>query len=221
MKRRAATSVAVPMSTGTVFRNIRTPAVNTRGDSVIVGNSEILFEVATAASGAFGTDLIALNMQNLNWLSGVAANYSKFRWRKLRLVYIPACSTSTSGSVTMGLQYQYTETAPTTIIQAAAYYRSVTSPVWAGYEGAPLLFDSQFKPPMAGAVALDVDVARFSQPWYPVSFATQSGVDADQFVPVSLVISSSGGPTSSTLVGYVHDVYLVELIEPVPSALNV
>jgi hypothetical protein len=216
-------SVVVPVSGGIVTRPM-VPRFNMRGDSTIVTNTEILNNQTLAAAGAFNTSNSALIAAAPSWLAQVADLYSKYRWLKCTLIYVPKCPTTTSGSVVMALTYDRNDAAPTTRAQLSQSYKAINFPPYAGYDGAVFL-NSTGGQGSQTALYVDLDVTKLDKPWYPTissaAFAALGVLDQNQFCPASLVVASDGGPVAATPAGDVFIKYTVEFIEPINPTMNV
>jgi hypothetical protein len=213
--------IMAPAGAGTITGAPRPRFSQARNDAVVIHNAEVFnnITVVTAAVLTMSQNLIPAAFP---WLNGVATNFSKFRWRKLRFVYIPACPTSTSGALTMGVVYDTNDTAPTTRAQLASVRDSTSTPIWAGWEGSALL--NTFSNSVSGCVYVDVDVARVAKPWYsystPANFAAFSTTDRNMYSPGVIFGISDGGPAVQITAGTVYGVYEVELIEPIDASIN-
>jgi hypothetical protein len=128
----------------------------------------------------------------------------------------------------MGLQYDNIDSAPSTNAQMSSLQSFTTGPVWSGYQAAPLLSKIGATCPV-GSIVVDVDVTRFSQPWYSYitagSFVAQSNIAvslANMFSPSRLIIATDGGSAVSpgTPVGKLYVSYTIELIEPEAATVN-
>lgn len=174
------------------------------------------------------------------WLSGMASNYQKFKFHYLRYFYSSAVSTATAGSAFLTLQYDYLDSAPTTLAQVATSDTSSIGPVWFG--GA-VNQEKAFDMSLNGDanVYIDVDVTKFPSDWYfvrtaatginPSSGGTLGGVipagltftqgsysDVDA-IPGRIYYGTSGVTGANP--GYLYASYIVEFIEPVDPTLNI
>lgn len=208
-----------------VRRGENVPQITQKGNTTTICNTEQLATVVTAAAGAFATARAVLLPGNFQWLSGVASSFSKWRWRYLRLIYIPTCPATTTGQVAMGLGYSHLDLPPISMLQATAVHESTTGPVWAGYEGSTLL--NQFgKPAGQGAVVTELDINRLGgamgTAWYRYITTTIFGplpnTEKDIYSPGYVDISSAGGLAGQ--VGVVYVEYCIDLIEPTIAVLN-
>lgn len=188
--------------------------------SVRVCNTEVLLNINTLALGATSVARVLLMPNSLSWINGVAQNFSKWRWTRVRLVYVPSCSTATSGTFAMALGYDNQDATGSSILNVQSMYNSVSAPSWGGADGAGALTGDTFPAITPTTVAMDVDVTRFSLPWYPYSPTIPSGVDANQNVPCYVYLASTGGPATATAIGSVFCKFEIEFIEPIPVALN-
>lgn len=216
--------VVVPAAAGIIMRNVpRGPKVVTSGRSTFVTNTETLATISTSA--AFASTGYSLNPLSFTWLNGLASNYSKWRWVELKLQYIPACPTTTSGQFTMSLGYDTLDTAPATMAGAQSMYRAVTAPYWAGADGAKGLHSPGNTP---GAVDICLDTHNLGSgaglTWYryvsPATYVAASVSDRNIYCPAQFYFCHSGGPTTAIAAGTIAAHYVIEVIEPIPSVLN-
>lgn len=214
----------VPASAG-VMLGRSNPYVRSNGNGTIVQNVEVAANVAVSAT--VGNQVVQCNPVQVGaWLTGLAANYSKWRWRSLRFFYVPVCPTSTPGSIHMGLQYDNVDAAPSTVATISALSEYTTGPVWNGFEAASAL--SRFKSGVpGGSVCVCVDVTRAARPWYPyitqASFQAQANIAvslSNEFSPARLIILTSDGPVVAVSAGRVYAQYEIELIEPIAASTN-
>jgi hypothetical protein len=222
-------SVTAPSAGSVVVnRQFSTPQIRTMGSSTYVRNTEPIQSITTAAAGAFLTLRATLIPSNIPWARGVASNFSRWRWNYLRFIYIPNCPTTTSGEIVMGLGYDFSDTAPTSVVDTQLCYNSVTSPYWAGYEGANLMNNFGAAKTM-GCVTVDVDVRRLgansgNQFYRYMGITTFNALanknDQNIYSPGYLDISLLGGPAAATNVGTIFAEYVLELIEPVSGAMQ-
>nr|UHS72224.1 MAG: putative coat protein [Tombusviridae sp.] len=210
-------------SAGGVITRPRVPRVIGRREGIVVDNTERIAGVGVLVGGATSIGRSDLCPATFNWLNGLAVNYSKYRWLRLQIYYIPICPTTTAGVFAMGLTYDDNDAVTGgTVALVQQMNRSVSGPVWAGYDGASGLNSTGYAIP-PGSIAIDVDVDKFDKPYYKYAtgaqIAAMSLVDAGIYVPSMLVISSDSGAATQS-VGLVMAKYSIELIEPVPSVLN-
>lgn len=227
-RRRRATTVAtsgrvtriIAPDQGVIVQRRQIPRFIQGPRSVRVCNTEVLLNINTLALGATSVARVLLMPNSMAWISGVAQNFSKWRWLRVRLVYVPSCSTATSGTFAMGLGYDNQDATGSSLTNVQAMYNSVSCPSWGGADGSGALTGNDFPPITPTTVAMDLDVSRLSLPWYPYSSTVPSGIDANQNVPAYVYLASTGGPAAATAIGQVFCKFEVELIEPIPVILN-
>lgn len=213
--------VSAPSVGGAIYRP-RVPRLLGSRNGVMIANTERLAAIATAALGVTASSRVDITPANLNWLNGVALNYSKFRWINVQLYYIPACPTSQFGQMAMGYVYDVNDgTGGNSVALTQQLYHSVSGPVWAGYEGASGLGSDSYAIP-AGSMAMTLDCAKLEKRYYKYATLAQlgamSGPEAGTYIPSSVLIATDSGVEAT--VGNILMKYEVELIEPVPATLN-
>lgn len=202
--------VTAPVSGGGIVSRNLPPQINTSGQVTIVRNCELIYLVGAAAGR------IPLAPFQTTWLEGVASSYSKWRWNKLRLIYIPSCGTSTTGNIVFGLGYDFQDSAPPSLLAASQSFHSVTTVPWAGFEGSHLLNDDTFAKPGPGSVCVDFDVNRQALMWYTHCTAATfpaTAADKNQYCPAYLDVTLSG--PAVTGFGQLFIKYEAALIEPI------
>nr|UHS71550.1 MAG: putative coat protein [Barnaviridae sp.] len=176
-----------------------------------ITSSEIL-ESPQAVAGLAGFKM-PLIPTNLSWLSGVACNFSRYRWDYVRADFVTTSPTSKGGAVAMGAVYDGMEDVPRTMQEMRALAHSQVIPVW-----------SQ---PGTAACTTQFDPTRWSRPWYSF-FGEFDNPDGDDITPAEemayipgylcyLQQTSDGG---GEVLGHVVLTYTITLIDPIPSRMN-
>lgn len=214
--------VTAPAAGGVISTRRRVPRITTTNEQTVVRNTEIISAINSAALGAYSATTVTVIPSNLSWLAGLSDLYSKYRWRKLRFIYIPVCPTSTQGNISMSLSFDRIDTQPTSITQMQQGYRAITFPPYAGYDGAMALSSFGNIP---GMVVVDVDCARMDKLWYPnvtlATFLAMATNIQNGYCGVTLFTASDQGPAAATNLGQVFCQYEIEFIEPVNPTVNV
>lgn len=219
------TPVAAPAQAGVVTGSSR-PIMRSLKESTTITHTEVVSNLTVVTTTTPSTVACYPSLTS-TWLSGVAANWSKFRWLKLRFLYVPSCPTSTSGSVHMGFLYDYADIVPTTVTAMSSLFRYSSGPVWSGTQVSSALKSAR-APVAPGAIVSELDVSRLDKPWYsyitPANLTTLVTTNASlgsMYVPARLVVlTADGSSTTSTSIGRIYMQYEIEVIEPVPSALQ-
>ncbi len=202
------------------------PSLTSKDGIVCIRNVESLTGINTTA--AFTTIIVNCLPHSFPFLNGLAVNYSKYRWKSLKFVYIPGCSLSTPGTVSLMNQYDVPDLTPTSSAQMSVSNGFVTTPVWGGVPGCSVLSNTNSHPP--GAVISHFDVTRLDKDWYPyitgpdfvalLAVAVTGPVAGNYYSPGNLIIATEGGPAVPVVAGTLFGVYEIELIEPITSSLN-
>lgn len=168
----------------------------------IVNSAGIQSTIATTN----GTSVYQVNAGSGNafpWLSQIAANYDKYRFKRLRLVYIPLCPTTEAGRVTLCYDVDSTDPIPLDRQSISNYHCSSEGAPWA----------TQY---------LDCKLSDNSK-WY---YTDASGINTLSTSPLNanldqgqfFAVTYSG--SSSNSVGEIYALYDVELTDPQPSGAS-
>jgi len=185
---------------------------------MLVQNYELVGSFPTPAAG-FATNNLQVNpgiAANFPWLSKIALNYSKFSWKYLRFMYVPAVSTTTAGTVFMICHYDNADSAPTSIGGVAQSNSSSLGPTW---QGGGMSAIKAFRPDLYTdqGIYLDIDCKNLTQPWYYVR--TAANVDADT-VPLKVYYGVGPDVAAGLAPGSLYVSYICALTEPVASTEN-
>jgi hypothetical protein len=226
------TRISANTSDGIIARTMnRPPQIYVQRDATIVCNSEqVVLVQSNVTTDAPGHPVrVPIYPPQTQWLNNLALNYSKYRFKKLVMVYVPSCSTATSGSFTMALGYDYNDQAPSTSQQITTFYRSVTAPIWGGADGTSMVSSENINRRINTGVYIEFDTTRVALNWYP--YVTQTEFNAsttsaqNTLSPAYLTYYTSGAPTTSgstspITFGVIYWNYELEMIEPMNAALQ-
>jgi hypothetical protein len=214
-------TVMAPLSGSIVMTKSVVPRFNMNGQGTIVRNTERFSNIILAAAGAYAGFNVALIPQVPGWLAPIGDLYSKYRWHSLRIIYVPKCPTSTSGTVGMCITYDRQDQLPTTLDQLSRTNKAILFPPYAGYGGASMLNNTM---PSGESIYIDVDVSKFDKIWYhsiqlgvltALAPAVQTG-----YVPCTVQVGHADGPLLATPAGDMYLQYAVEFIEPIDTTMN-
>lgn len=215
--------VRAPISGGMIITRPRVPQFRSSPQSCTVVNSEMVINVTLPALGAFGAFEIPIISGRPNWLLNISDIFSKYRWKKMQVIWVPSCPTTTPGTIVAALSYDRMDALPTSFDQLTQNYHAVTFPPYAGYEGASSLSSDGWNVP-SGAVIVKLDPDRLDKKWYPtINFAAFSALGnniANAYCPASLFVASVGGPATATQAGNFFFKYEIEFIEPINPSIN-
>jgi len=89
------------------------PKIKSSNGSVVVSHSEYIGTVSSSATFAATTYPINPGLAiTFPWLSNLAVNYVKYRFKKLQFLYVPAVGTATSGRVALAFDSNVTAAIP-------------------------------------------------------------------------------------------------------------
>jgi len=165
------------------------------GQVSILGSGAVATSVSTFPSGRSAYFVSPTNQNLFPWLSSIAGNYDYFRFKRLRLVYVPTCSTSTAGRVMLGYDPDGIDAIPFERSSLAAYGCSVESSTW-------------------GITKLDCSL-KTGLDWYNTDDAASTAL-----LPTTTqgqVFWSTWAGNSSLDVGEWYVLYDVELKDPTPN----
>jgi hypothetical protein len=215
-------AVLAPASGGIIVTKKGTPQFRTNRESTIVCNTELYSNLNFAAAGVYSVFNLAIIPGLPAWLAGLSDLYSKYRWRKARLIYVPVCPTSTPGQVGMALTYDRQDADPLDMQALSQMNRAVIFPPYAGYNGASMLSSGKIHPE---AVYLDLDVSLLEKTYYnviqPATLTALANAVQTSYVPATVKIGHEGGPLLATRSGTLYIQYEIEFIEPCNPVANV
>lgn len=212
-RRANSVAIGVPASKGAISRPLSMQAAS-RASTLVVSHCEPFQNISLTAAGVLNYTTIGIIPLAFSYLNGLAAQFSKYRWRKLHIYYVPSCPTSTQGEVALGLYDDWADAGAASFVQVATMNKGISFPPWGG--------GAEFG---ANSISIDVDVSMFDKPRYnyinAATFNPLSNVDKDAYTPVILATASQGSTAAVTIAGRVWVSYTIELINPIPGAINV
>lgn len=213
--------VTAPVSGGVVISRRVVPRFSSNTIGTVVDNTEMVSNVNLAALGAFTTFSNALIPSLPGWLNGVSELYSKYRWRRLRVIYVPKCPTATPGTVAMAITYDRQDAAPTSLSNLSQTNKAILFPAYAGYGGAQML---STKTPGPESIYIDVDISRFEKNWYsvvtPATLTALATAVQTMYVPATLQVAHADGAAVGVGAGDIYFQYEIEFIEPINPAMS-
>jgi hypothetical protein len=205
--------IIAPTTRGGVTRNLPPRSLMSNG-GMVISHCEP-FAVATLnVSGAIKYDTVALIPCILPYLNGIASNFSKFTWLKLRVYYVPSCPTTTAGEIAMGNYYDFQDAIAATFVQVAQMKNGISYPPWAGGTD----YGNQ-------SVAIEVDCKDFDKPRYNyvngTTFTALSNSDKNNYSPVNLAMITQGSAVAVPTAGRWWCAYTIRLLDPILAGINV
>lgn len=211
------------MASGIALRSSLPRIRNSAGRSFLVSHHELVSSIGIHQAEEISEVPIIPAIGP--WLSGLAASFSKYRWRDFKVVYIPTCPATTKGYIHMGYLYDLSDSTPTNSSEISTLDGYVSGPIWAGAEGHQILSG---KRNLAAGIASAADVSRVTMPWYPYckSERITSAINVDpvlgnSYCPFSIVIATGGGEgEAASSGGNLYMSYTLEMVEPMASKLH-
>jgi len=130
------------------------------------------------------------------WLNSIAAAYETYRFKRLHFVFESSKSATTNGSVLLAMDFDPSDSSPTTKAQALAYNNAIRGPVWETFT----------------YVCSPGDLAKMNQKFIRFG-ALSAGQDALLYDVGNLFVCPSGLPDDA-LIGELHVDYEVEMFTP-------
>lgn len=128
--------VSVPVAQSRVIVS-HTPRMYSNGKNPVVYHRELIQTVSGAQNftmnGGMGPAFLSLNPVNSNlfpWLLPVATSFEKYRFKRLRLSYVPLCSTAFVGRLGLFYDQDSQDVGPFTRQDFGSFKDSVDTPVW-------------------------------------------------------------------------------------------
>jgi len=116
--------------------NVRTvgsiPEIVSERTKTVIRNREFIIDVPGSVAYAITVPLSINpgNVASFPWLSSIANSYEAYHFRRLRFEFVPNRGTSTSGSVWMAVDYDASDSPPTSKVELASFSHSVRSSIW-------------------------------------------------------------------------------------------
>lgn len=213
-----------PMASKPVGRR-QTPAAFDRITSfpelrTVVHNTEIISSVTTTLATSSYYTVFPVSPTFFTWLGTVADNYSKFKFRKFRVTYVPSVGTTTNGNVAMGFGYDMGDVYPTSTGGLATNQPASATENDSVVSCRPSVMMSAWEessiefPPDRMKENRFIDQGDWNFPSTTIASALQRNWGSDGYVLVNGI-----GPASTNL-GKIHIEYIIELINPIRASLQ-
>jgi len=126
---------SAPVAQGRTRRMQKPKLVSSANGNMFVVHREYIADVVagTGAPSAFSSATFPINPGSTTtfpWLSGIAPRFEKYHFKKLKFCFETEAATALGGSVILTVDYDATDNAPTSKVQAMAYKNAVRSPPW-------------------------------------------------------------------------------------------
>lgn len=174
------------------------PEFGTINGETVIRHREYVGTVSNSTSFTCTSYAVNPGLSNVfPWLSNIAANYDKYRFRSLRFDYVPAVSTSTSGRITLAFNYNAGDNSPTSKQQVFSIAPNAEQAVWA---------------------ELSLPVPVIPETLYTREYLVP-GSDIKTFDMGQLLVATDLGSSSATI-GEMYVEYEVVLMKPHPQFVS-
>lgn len=179
------------------------PKMYSKNGSMFVTHKELIATVKTSDNFALKSYTINPGLFSVfPWLSSIAINFEKYKFKKLVFRYIPACSTSTSGSVYMAHDYDVNDDPPSGESAISNFQEVVSGNTWKEI----------------ACVSRGNNKNNAKQYYVTPSKTLPNGGDPLNYHLSNFFIATVGGPTDTPVTGgKIWVEYEIELITPVLS----
>lgn len=206
-KARASDLKTAPVSKSKAVKS-RLPLMNGRRSPVYtVDHRELVAEIK-APGLAQAYDSVVINPANIAmfpWLHKVAEPYDTYKFKSLRILYEPACATSTTGAITMGINYDVTDAVSATTAGITSYPGSISIPLWSN--GSIVADPSRLHPN---------GVPKYVEPECGGSYSF-GGTPLQSYAGRFMVLTDVTNVATSSLLGRLYVEYSIELYSAVPT----
>jgi len=126
-------TASAPVSYGTITQYKQPLFRSTKGNKVRITHREMFTVVGPYANTSFTTSSYRINPCNqvlFPWLSLIAGNFEFYKFNKLKFEYVQRCSTGSTGSIVMFVDYDVIDSPPATEVIACSNENAISGPVW-------------------------------------------------------------------------------------------
>lgn len=185
-----------PASQSLVTRHVGPVYSCKANGSIVVKHREYVRDIS--GSAAFSTVSLPINpgrVKTFPWLSSLARNYESYLFHKLSFEFVTSSPSSASGTIALAVDYDATDSAPSTKSQLMNYVETVSGAVW------------QF-------VAHHSTLANLhKRKSYFVRLSSAAGADI-RISDVGNLVIGTDGHGGSNIIGSLYINYEVELMTP-------
>lgn len=199
----------IPSAWGSTFVQ-RGPKFRPTGSSITVQHTEMVATV-TSATTATGTayNILPASAASFPWLSGLALNYSQYKWQSLNYTYTPACATTQAGILSICIVYDHQDTTPSSLALSSQMQGSVTTQAYNQIAGPPNVCCRAKIPPTREPMRVTT-----TTDFLAMDASIRNAYSVGKFCTFTTA------DTAVTTWGYIFANYSITLLEPAPSTLQ-
>lgn len=110
-----------------------TPSISTRGGDIVIRHRELMLDISTSGGGELVRTYTEANpglYTSFPWLSRIASRFESYTFTYLAYEYVPMCSSTTPGCLTIGPDYDVSDYIPEDIITVSSFPNAVRTSLW-------------------------------------------------------------------------------------------
>lgn len=188
--------VSAPIGRGRVVRQDKPRTTSMPNGDIIIRHREYVQDLT--GSAGFSASKLEINPGlpgTFPWLSTLARSYESYKFEKLSVMYETQTGTTGLGKALLAIDYDASDSSPTTKQQAMAYRSSVSCPVWSDCEH----------------ISVSEDLNK-QKTFYVRSGSLEANQDVKLYDVGNLYICSQG--TAVSAIGEIYIDYVVRLMTP-------
>jgi len=191
--------------TASVSKSVRkiatkVPRMSQKFDATVIEHSEYITDI-TSANVNFAVTPLPLNpgiSKTFPWLATVATQFESYKFEFVEISYKPVCPTSTPGVISIAVDYDAADAAPTSKAAINSYAETASSSVW----------------DITIHKCKKINMNKFGPQRYVRGITLPSGTDIKTYDTGTIYVSSSNTPATQTQLGEVWIKYRVRLYTP-------
>lgn len=209
-------AISAPVAKSILYQTVRSKPM-------VISNSEFVLNV-TFNTADVTSYLVPLAPYGFQWLKGVAQNFSTYRFTKLKVTYMPTCSTTTEGNVVIAAGFDFTDFYPMTQggIKTSGFNTSI------GTDSGLASFNPAVMGPAWQTTSIEIPshqllgdkkVIYSDSDWLPADTSAVAANMRNSFAPgyIQATVYTDVNPTQA---GKIFVEYEIELYNPIPFAFN-
>jgi len=126
--------VTAPIARASMIRR-KSASMHSSNGGFRVKNSELVTKIESDVNVVNQTSILTKSINPglsgvFPWLAQIASRYEKYSFHKLNFRYVARCPTTSSGDVSMAMEFNTLQAPPVNIQQMSSYKGFVNTPVW-------------------------------------------------------------------------------------------
>lgn len=192
-------SVSAPSANGKISRTGGPRMRSKNNGNTVIRHREYVADIAVEEAGFDLQYSFGVNPGNhalFPWLSQIATRYETYSIKSLQVIFEPQCGTSSTGTLMLAIDYDSSDSPPTSKSQMMSYKNAVRAPLWFA----------------ASHISASADLHRLKTN-YVLSGVAPEGTDIKTYDVGNLFVAVQSDGASQTA-GELYVEYEVELMTP-------